>query len=83
MLTPVANVHHHKLPRPGALVSLDRLNRNTMHGVRYIVVAYPLSDSPDQRNARGIHTVYLQRLGGDYGCKPLQVAGHWCDEIDS
>lgn len=83
MLTPIANVHRHKLPRAGAIVSLERLNLTYSTVRRWIVVGYPLSNSPDQRYSRGIHCVYVKPLGDRDGLAPFKmVAGHWCDELE-
>lgn len=80
MLTPIANVHHSRLPRPGAIVTVQI--RPLQSGCRYrrfIVVAYPLSDAADQRYSCGIHTCIIQAL--DNG-EQQRVAGHWCVEDD-
>jgi hypothetical protein len=78
MLTPRANVHRSKLPAPGAIVEV-RLRRPLprQRYRRWIVESYPLSDSPDQRYSRGIHTVTLRAL--DNG-ERRRIAGHWCEE---
>ena len=83
MLTARANIHRHKLPKLGAIVSLDRLNLTYNTVKRWIVVAYPLSNSADQRYSSGIHCVYVKPLGDRDGLEPLKmVAGHWCNELE-
>lgn len=77
MLTPIANIHRSKLPPPGAIVRLPGLANIGFEG-RWIVTAFPLSNSPDQRYASGIHMVHLAKLG-----RPdvtARVSGFWCDE---
>lgn len=79
MLTPIANVHRSKLPRPGAIVEVH-LHR-PQPGRRYRrfrVIAYPLSDAADRRYSRGIHTVHLEALDNR---ERVQVAGHYCQEL--
>lgn len=70
MLSPVANVHHSVLPKLGEIGHVI-LRRNRFGDHEYLlgkrkekwqVVAFPLSDSADQRYSRGIHTVYVQSL---------------------
>jgi hypothetical protein len=86
MLTPRANIHRSKLPRLGAIVTVQIRPLSPALNVwghqkdryrRYIVEAFPLSDSADLRYSRGIHTVYLRAL--DNG-ERARVSGHWCVE---
>ncbi len=80
MLTRVANCHHSKLPRPGAIVTVRIQPLGNTWETRYrkwIVESYPLSDAADQRYSRGIHTVTLRAL--DNG-ERRRVAGHWCHD---
>ena len=79
MLTPRGNVHHSKLPRLGAIVTV-RIYK-LLPGSRYerwIVESYPLTDAADPRYSRGIHTVTLRHLGDQR--QRVRVAGHWCHE---
>jgi hypothetical protein len=77
MLTTRGNVHHSKLPKLGAIVTVRTRQLQPGHRYRrYIVEAYPLSDAPDSYS-RGIHTVYLRAL--DNG-ERARVSGHWCVE---
>ena len=80
MLTPIANTHRHKLPRPGAIVvvATQALQPGRRYR-RFIVESYPLSDSPDQRYSRGIHTCTLRALDNEERCR---VSGVWCLEAD-
>lgn len=80
MLTPLANIHRSKLPRPGATVIVRM--REPMPGQRHRkwrVESYPLCDSADYRFSLGIHTVAIRAL--DNGERRI-IAGHWCEELD-
>jgi hypothetical protein len=82
MLTPIANIHHHKLPRLGEIVTLPGLRRNGINPRwRWIVESYPLSDAADQRYSRGIHTVNLRCLTHPSITRtaPKRVSGFWCE----
>lgn len=80
MLTAIANIHHSKLPRPGAIVNLRGLERNGRDPRwRWIVESYPLNDAADQRYSRGIHTVSLRCL--TYPKIRARVSGFWCVEV--
>jgi hypothetical protein len=88
MPTPIANVHRHTMPAPGAIVVIPALGlgwrrsgRRAFCGQvlrRFIVESYPLSDAADQRYSRGIHTCNVRAL--DDGRRYHTVAGHWCQE---
>ncbi len=73
MLTPIGNIHHHVLPKPGAIgriVGIDFYNPRE----KWIVESYPLTDSPDYRYAIGVHTVNLRSLrNGQY----TRISGFW------
>jgi len=80
MLTPIANTHHSKLPNLGEIVVVKI--SEIAPGYRYrkfIVESFPLSDSPDQRYSRGIHTVNLKAL--DNG-ERVRVSGFYCEPIN-
>ena len=81
MLTPAANIHGHRLPSLGAVVSVR--TRALAPGRRYrrfIVESFPLFDGADMRYTRGIHTVNLRAL--DHG-EIIRVAGHWCRQEEN
>lgn len=70
------NTHHSKLPRPGAIGHIRGL-RTVYLWRKCIVSHYPLTDSPDYRFSRGIHTVYVRFLdNGEVG----QFSGFWFEE---
>jgi hypothetical protein len=76
MLTPIANIHHSRLPPLGAIVTVR--TRRLQEGCRYrryVVEAYPLHDKPDL-HSRGISTVYIRSL--DNRRDVARVSGHWC-----
>jgi hypothetical protein len=78
VLTSRANIHRHRLPAPGAVVTVR--TRRPLPGHRYrrfIVESFPLSDAADQRYSRGIHTVTLRALDNS---ERVRVAGHWCGD---
>lgn len=80
MLTPIANIHGHRLPRPGAIVVVkDRPLGQGRRYRRFIVESYPLSDSADQRYSRGIHTCTIRAL--DNG-RRHRVSGFYCEELE-
>ena len=80
MLTPIANIHYSRLPKPGAIVTVrDRALGPGRRFRRFVVESYPLSDAADRRYSRGIHTVTLRAL--DNGWR-VRVAGHLCHEED-
>lgn len=78
MLTPIANVHQHKLPRPGALVEvhIDRLGPNERYR-RFIVESFPLTDAAS-RHSIGIHTCVLRALDNS---QRFKVSGIFCVEV--
>jgi hypothetical protein len=70
------NVHHSKLPKPGAvghIVGLSTVNPRR----RCIVVAYPLTDSANYRYSIGIHTVFVRFLDSGEICR---FSGIWFEE---
>jgi hypothetical protein len=72
------NTHHSKMPRPGAVGYIRGL-RTVYLWRKCIVSHYPLTDSPDCRFSRGIHTVYVRFLdNGEVG----QFSGFWFEEAD-
>jgi hypothetical protein len=78
MLTPIANRHRSKLPRPGAIVTVRMRRLQPEHRFRrFIVESYPLSDAADLRYSRGIHTCTLRAL--DNG-ERSRVSGIWCHD---
>ena len=80
MLTPIANTHKSRLPKPGAIVRVIGLEcKGYSPKRRWIVESYPLSDAADQRYSRGIHTVRLKSLDGQSTTK---ISGFYCDEQD-
>lgn len=83
MLTSIANIHHSRLPKLGAVVRLPGLSRNGIDPKwRWIVESFPLSDAADQRYCRGIHTVNLRCLTFPAITRerPKRVSGFWCEE---
>ena len=81
MLTPIANIHRYPIPRPGAIVIVKiRPLEIGCRWRKWIVESYPLSDSPDQRFSRGIHTVWLRALDNN---ERVKVSGHYCEEYPS
>jgi len=77
------NYHHSILPALGAIGHIA-IDPRIIEYVPYndipkalkrkcIVIAYPLTDSPDYRYSRGIHTCYIQFL--DNG-EIKRIAGH-------
>lgn len=79
MLTPRGNVHGSKLPRLGAVGHIVGL-RSVNPRRRCVVVAYPLTDSPDDRYSRGVHTVYVCSL--DNG-EVQRFSGSWFEEAST
>ena len=55
------NVHYSKLPKPGAIGHIVGLSSVNPHR-KCIVVAFPLTDSPDYRYSLGIHTCWVKFL---------------------
>jgi hypothetical protein len=79
MLTTIANIHHSKLPRLGAIVHVVMRALQPGHRYRkFIVESFPLSDAADQRFSMGIHTCTIRAL--DNG-ERRRIAGHWCEEV--
>jgi hypothetical protein len=78
------NIHHSKLPPPGAVGFVRGLNSvNPGIGVnsqrKCLISHYPLTDSPDYRFSLGIHTVYVRFLdNGEIG----RFSGVWFEEAD-
>lgn len=62
------NYHHSTLPEPGAIGYIVGLRAAKFEG-KWIVEAFPLTDSADYRYSLGIHTVYLRRLRDGRQCK--------------
>ena len=72
------NVHHSKLPKPGAvgrIVGLSTVNSRR----KCIVAAYPLTDSADYGYSMGIHTVLVRFLDSGEICR---FSGIWFVEAD-
>lgn len=62
MLTPLGNIHHHTLPRPGEIGRLRGLERSGVSPHRRCIVeAYPLCDNVWPWS-HGIHTVTVRFL---------------------
>jgi hypothetical protein len=77
MITPRANVHHLKLPSPGAvghIVGLSTINPRR----KCIVSHYPLCDSADYRYSIGIHTVWVRFLDNS---ELARFSGIWFEEV--
>lgn len=75
------NTHHSKMPRPGSIGRLaGQLFGRTLGTVdtrrRCIVESYPLTDSPDCRYSRGIHTCTVRFL--DDGQR-MRLSAFWFD----
>jgi len=75
MLTTIGNIHHHKLPKLGAIVHVNGLQS---HGYnpreRWQVVAFPLCDNV-QPYSRGIHTCHIRRLRDG---RMARISGFYC-----
>jgi hypothetical protein len=72
------NVHHSKLPKPGEMghiVGLSTVNPRR----KCIVIAYPLTDSPDHRFSMGIHTCFVQFLDN---AEIRRFSGFWFESAD-
>ncbi|MEO8391558.1 MAG: hypothetical protein ABI700_01065 [Chloroflexota bacterium] len=55
------NFYHSKLPKPGTIgqiIGLPTVNARR----KCIVIAYPLTDSPNYRFSIGIHTLFVRFL---------------------
>jgi hypothetical protein len=75
MLTPRANVHHSRLPTPGAVGHIVGLS--TIDPQRKCIVShYPLCDNVRPYSI-GIHTVYVRFLDNR---EELCVSGIWFRE---
>ena len=73
------NIHHPKLPKIGAIVSVQvRPLGPGRRWRKWIVESFPLCDSADARYSWGIHTVNLRAL--DNG-ESVRVTGHYCEEV--
>jgi hypothetical protein len=70
------NIHHSKLPMPGAIGYLRGLS--SVNPQRKCLVShYPLTDSPDYRYSIGIHTIWVRFLdNGETG----RFSGNWFEE---
>ncbi len=75
MLTSRANVHHSKLPPPGAIGHIVGL-RTVDPNRRCIVSHYPLCDNVLPYST-GIHTVYVRFLDNNDICR---FSGFWFQE---
>jgi hypothetical protein len=76
MLTPRANVHHSRLPAPGAVGHIVGLS--TVDPQRKCIVShYPLCDNVLTYSI-GIHTVYVRFLDNQ---EELCVSGIWFREV--
>ena len=72
------NIHHSKLPPPGAIGRIVGLS--TVDSRRKcIVIAFPLTDSPDPHHAVGIHTCFVRFL--DDG-EIRRFSGFWFTSFD-
>ncbi len=70
------NIHHSKLPKPGALGHIVGLS--TVDPKRLCVVSYyPLTDSTDYRFGIGIHTAFVRFLDNHEICR---FSGIWFQE---
>ena len=75
MLTPRANIHHSRLPAPGAVGHIVGLS--TIDPQRKCIVShYPLCDNVLPHSI-GIHTVYVRFLNNR---EELRVSGIWFRE---
>ena len=81
MLTPIGNIHHHPLPRPGAIVRVRGLPAFDPKR-RWRVESFPLTDAEPYRGvfySLGVHTVNLVALD----CRErVRLSGIWCEEVD-
>ncbi len=67
------NFHHSKLSKPGTIGHIIGLSTVNAHR-KCIVIAYPLTDSPDYRFSIGIHTLFVRFL--DNGATE-RFSGSW------
>lgn len=75
MLTPRANIHHSRLPAPGAVGHIVGLS--TIDPQRKCIVShYPLCDNVLPYSI-GIHTVYVRFLDNQ---EQMRVSGVWFRE---
>ncbi len=72
------NIHHSKLPRPGAIGFVRGLSSIDFRR-KCIVSHYPLTDSPDYRFSLGIHTVYVRFLDN---AEVGRFSGIWFEEAE-
>ena len=78
MLSTIANIHRHKLPKPGAIVRIVGLQRNGYYPLhRWQVESFPLCDNV-RPYSFGIHTVNLRRLADNARAR---VSGFYCEEV--
>ena len=90
MLTTATNFHRSRLPAAGAVGRLilrrDRWGKPSQfvggapggrRPARVMVEAFPLTDSPDVRYSRGVHTAYFRRLADG---AVFRASGHWFEE---
>jgi hypothetical protein len=73
------NIHHSKLPPPGAVGYLRGLS-NASSRRKCIVSHYPVTDSSDYRFSLGIHTVWVRFLDNS---EVRRVSGFWFEEDHS
>jgi hypothetical protein len=72
------NTHHSKLPNPGAIGTIVGLERSGIDLRRKcIVVAFPLTDSPNPRYSLGIHTCWVRFLDNN---EIARFSGIWFQE---
>ena len=72
------NIHHSKLPKAGAIGQIIGLS-TVDHRRKCIVVAFPLTDSPDYRYSLGIHTCWVKFFDNGEICR---FSGTWFQELD-
>lgn len=71
------NVHHSKLPRPGAVGHIVGLS--TVDPRRKCIVShYPLCDSADYRFSIGIHTIFVRFLDNS---EIARFSGVWFEAL--
>ena len=72
------NIHHSKLPPPssiGHIVGLSTVDPRR----KCIVIAYPLTDSPDYHFSIGIHTCWIRFLDNS---EIRRFSGFWFVPLD-
>ena len=73
-----SDTHHSKLPPPGAIGRIVGLSTVDLRR-KCIVIAFPLTDSPDPHHAVGIHTCFVRFLDD---AEIRRFSGFWFTSFD-